>query len=234
MRRTDSVHVAVLTKAPLAGAVKTRLIPAIGAVDAARLHRKLVLQTVKTAAAADVGPVTVWGAPDVAHRFFRALVRRGLRCRPQPHGDLGHRMRHAFLAHAPSPTILIGTDCPVLTVDHLREAADIVRGRCDAVFLPAEDGGYALIGLGAPAAPPLFEDVPWSTTKVMAITRARLAALGYSWREPAVLWDVDRPEDLARWRGSPGESSLAGPIPLSRAIRVTAELEAAAASPSSR
>ncbi|NBS58336.1 MAG: DUF2064 domain-containing protein, partial [Betaproteobacteria bacterium] len=72
---------------------------------------------------------------------------------------------------------------------------------CDAVIAPAEDGGYPLIGLKHASAVP-FEGVAWSTAAVMGQTRARFAQLGWRWRELRMLWDVDRPEDLARLRES--------------------------------
>jgi glycosyltransferase A (GT-A) superfamily protein (DUF2064 family) len=65
------------------------------------------------------------------------------------------------------------------------------------VLIPAEDGGYVLIGLGQPCES-LLSNMEWSTATVMAETRKRLRALGLSWRELVPLWDVDTPEDFAR------------------------------------
>ena len=96
--------------------------------------------------------------------------------------------------------LLIGSDCPALTLDHLRTAADVLRDRAPAVVIPAEDGGYALIGLRTPE-PALFSDMPWSTPLVMNETRRRLRTLGLTWHEPVTLWDVDLPQDLERMRG---------------------------------
>ncbi len=195
----EPVHVAVFAKAPVAGTVKTRLIPALGARGAARLQRALTRRALRTAVDARLGPVTLWCAPDARHRFFRALQRAaGVDCRAQPDGDLGQRMHAAFRWHcARGPVLLIGTDCPALTVADLHAAARALRGGVDAVFLPAEDGGYVLIGLQQPR-PSLFEGVPWGTAGVMEQTRARLRAAGITWREPATLWDVDVPADLPR------------------------------------
>jgi glycosyltransferase A (GT-A) superfamily protein (DUF2064 family) len=92
---------------------------------------------------------------------------------------------------------VVGTDCPALTPYHLRTAAAHLRNGVDAVLIPAEDGGYALIGIQMPQ-PALFAGIAWGADTVAAETRRRLARLGLSWREPARLWDVDRPEDLAR------------------------------------
>lgn len=188
-----------MAKAPRAGYAKTRLIPALGAPAAARLHRQLSLRTLATAVAADLGPVTLWCAPDCRHGFFRALQRRyGVALRTQPETDLGERMAHVFAANADRPLLLIGTDCPALNVEHLRQAAEALQSAVDAVFITTEDGGYFLVGLKQPC-PELFADIEWSTARVMAQTRSRMSARGLRWHEAARLWDVDRAEDVARW-----------------------------------
>jgi glycosyltransferase A (GT-A) superfamily protein (DUF2064 family) len=104
----------------------------------------------------------------------------------------------AAAAHAArGAVLLIGTDCPALTPQHLRAAAGALAGGDDAVVLPAEDGGYVLVGVRAPH-PGLFEGIAWGGEQVMAQTRVRLRALGLRWSEPVTLWDVDRPDDLDR------------------------------------
>jgi rSAM/selenodomain-associated transferase 1 len=200
MRRAmaEPVAVAVLAKAPLPGLAKTRLIPALSAEGAAALQEKLIERAVTTAHKATVGPVTLWAAPDAAHPLFAALRQRfKVALTQQPDGDLGARM-HAAVVGANGPALVIGTDCPALTADHLRKAADALRSH-DAVSVPAEDGGYVLIGLRKPQAA-LFSGMKWGTAIVMAETRRRLQSLGLSWREFPMLWDVDTPEDLARLR----------------------------------
>lgn len=199
----DSVQIAVLTKAPVAGLAKTRLIPALGAQGAARLHRQLTLQTLRCAIDARIGPVTLWCAPDARHRFFRALRRStGIACRDQCTGDLGERMHQALRWHcAQGPTLLIGTDCPVLRPAHLRQAARALTEGADAVFIPVEDGGYMLVGLRRPQ-PSLFSGMTWSSASVMAETRSRASTLGLRLRELEPLWDVDLPADLERLRAT--------------------------------
>jgi glycosyltransferase A (GT-A) superfamily protein (DUF2064 family) len=91
---------------------------------------------------------------------------------------------------------LIGADCPALTPEHLHEAAEALK-RHDAVVLPAEDGGYVLIGLRRPIYA-LFAKMEWGADTVMDETRKRLVEGSLSWSEPTVLWDVDRPEDYER------------------------------------
>ena len=96
----------------------------------------------------------------------------------------------------PAGTLVIGTDCPALTPALLRQAANALATH-GATVVPAEDGGYVLIGMRQ-AAPQVFADVDWSTGRVMAQTRARLLEIGWRWQEFAPLWDVDRGEDLDR------------------------------------
>ncbi|MFZ4539667.1 TIGR04282 family arsenosugar biosynthesis glycosyltransferase, partial [Propionivibrio sp.] len=146
----DSVDIAIFAKAPQPGAAKTRLIPALGVAGAARLQRRLTLNALQLATCFESEKVTLWCAPDTHHRFFRALnVHRGVNICRQSGMDLGARMAHAFAAHG-GPLLLIGTDCPALQTAHLAAAAKLLRDGHDAVFIPAEDGGYVLVGLRCP------------------------------------------------------------------------------------
>lgn len=192
------IGVAILARAPIPGQVKTRLIPALGSDGAARLQAWLLRHTVEKALAADIGPVSLWCDGDprhpdfaICHAFDRVAVRL------QAAGDLGVRML-AALQESPSSagTLVIGTDCPAMTARHLHLAAQSLHDH-DAVVIPAEDGGYVLIGMKTPD-PRLFQGIPWGSDQVMAQTRRRLAELGWHWAEPASLWDVDRPADFER------------------------------------
>jgi rSAM/selenodomain-associated transferase 1 len=203
-RSAEAARLVVLAKAPVAGAVKTRLIPALGAEGAAALHRKLVRHALQTAVASALGPVELCCAPGPDHPFFtRCQEDFALGLTAQVPGDLGSRMAAAFDRVMPSgPTILTGSDCPSLTVEDLRAAARALAQGRDAVFAPTEDGGYALIGLRA-VEPALFEDIPWSTDSVMEMTRERMRDLDWTWKELPVRWDVDRPEDFRRLATDP-------------------------------
>lgn len=195
--------VAVLAKAPVAGLAKTRLAPEIGARAAARLQRLFTLATLRVSLGAALGPVQLWCAPDTGHRFFRMLhARCGVAVGSQVQGGLGDRMRAAaqahFAQHPELPLLMIGTDCPLLAPGHLQAAARALAAN-DAVLIPAEDGGYVLLGL-ARMRPEVFEDIAWSTPAVLAQTRDRLRAVGATWQELEALWDVDEPADLRRYQ----------------------------------
>ncbi len=199
MPRTRSEHsqvaVAILSRAPLPGQSKTRLIPALGSDGAAELQRRMLKGTVRSALAASLGPVRLWCAPDTAHPDFAACLELGpLSLHAQPTGDLGARML-AAIDHE-LPTLVVGTDCPGLIPLLLAQAA-MALGEAEAVVIPAEDGGYVLIGLRRPDAR-LFADIAWGGPLVLEETRQRLRDCGYRWRELAPLPDVDRPADLAR------------------------------------
>jgi len=189
--RRDAI--AVLAKAPVAGLVKTRLIPAIGAHAAAVLQERLTAHAVETAVAAGVGPVTLWCAPDATHSSFRDLAARlPVTLAEQPAGDLGARM----LAALQDGGLLIGSDCAAFTPGHLRAAAAALD-EADVVLIPAEDGGYVLIGMREPQ-PALFSDMKWGAPSVLAETRQRIASLTLKAIELPALWDVDTEADLAR------------------------------------
>src|SRR5262249_34069307 len=143
----------VFAKAPVAGAVKTRLVPLLGAEGAARLHAALARHALGIAAEARPAKLQLWCSPDASHPFFIECATR-FRCelRVQKGSDLGARMAHAFESDA--PLVLIGSDCPPLTAQHLENAWRLLASN-DAVFAPTEDGGYALVALSRPA-PSIF------------------------------------------------------------------------------
>ena len=190
--------VIVMAKAPVPGYAKTRLIPALGAVGAADLAARLLEHAVAQALAAELGPVDLCCAPDHTHITFASQAQRaGLVLSSQREGDLGARMGHAFDRWFPCSgrILMIGTDAPAIDAALLRQAAQALDDT-DAVFVPALDGGYALIGLRQPV-PPLFAGMVWSTASVMAVTRNRLLAAGLRHTELAPVADIDEPADLA-------------------------------------
>ena len=118
--------------------------------------------------------------------------------RPQVGEDLGARMHEALQAAVleHGAALLIGSDCPALDAARLRAAACALEDGTPAVFVPAVDGGYVLVGCSRPPPRSLFDGLPWGTPGVMAGTRARLRAAGWRWRELAPLRDVDTVQDL--------------------------------------
>jgi rSAM/selenodomain-associated transferase 1 len=200
------LRVLVFAKAPVPGRVKTRLAGTIGARGAARLYRRLVERVLHVAIGAEVGPVELWGAPTLKHPFFLACRRRfGVRLRRQCDGDLGQRMDDAIrrtLAEGYS-ALVMGGDVPSVTVEDLRRARRLLDAGTSVVIGPAEDGGYVLIAMTA-AHPVLFRRMGWGRADVLAHTRSRLTRADVNWIELSLRWDVDRPEDVRRWRRALG------------------------------
>ena len=195
-------RIVIFAKAPVAGRVKTRLIPALGAEGAARLAAQMLDHTIEEALATGF-EVELCGEPDAASWSEAAVARTA-----QGAGDLGERLaRAAHRALAAAPVLLIGADCPALDRSRLRAAAESLASH-DAVIHPAEDGGYALLGL-ARCDPSLFEGIAWSTASVGAETMGRIRGLGWSLDVRETLADVDEPADLIASTG----------FPLSRASR---------------
>ena len=129
--------------------------------------------------------------------------RHAVPLRAQASGDLGRRMALAIergLRRA-RRVVLVGSDCPALRPSDLRRAASRLAGGCDAVFAPAEDGGYTLVAMRR-ASHRVFASIEWGGPRVMSATRARLAAMGWRWSELPLVWDIDRPEDYRRLAAS--------------------------------
>lgn len=193
-----STAIIVFAKAPVPGLAKTRLAPALGEAGAAALAGRMLRHALAQATAADVGPVELCAAPDATHPALQAAAaEQGARLTEQGTGDLGLRMHRAFarslMRHG--RVLLIGTDAPALDAATLRQAALALQDH-DAVFVPALDGGYALVGQRS-ADPRWFSDMRWSHDRVMDETRERLRAAGVRWAELPPVADIDEPVDLA-------------------------------------
>ena len=198
-------YLIIFAKAPVAGAAKTRLIPALGAAGAAALAERLLEHAVVAGVAANLGGVELCVTPADTHpALVRQQARHGLTLTLQGDGDLGARMDRALTRalRDNGRVLLIGTDAPALDAAMLRRAAGALA-EADAVFVPALDGGYALVGVCRPA-PELFADVVWSTAQVMQQTRERAAASGLRLAELPAVNEIDEPSDLVHlpeaWR----------------------------------
>jgi len=198
-------HVAVFTRAPVAGASKTRLIPLLGGQGAAHAQRVMAWHALEMATALPDASVSLWCAGDVAHPFLQLCSAHfHVECVPQCDGDLGRRMadclQRGLAMH--EQVLLIGSDCPAMSTANLAQAADALDA-ARMVFIPAEDGGYVLVGARRGGLETgCFDEVDWGSAEVMAQTRRQLIAQGWKsgddWRESSPLWDVDTPEDFKR------------------------------------
>lgn len=198
----------IFAKAPEARRVKTRLIPAVGAEGAARLHAAFVRDVVARHRAAD-RRVVVWRSGDLAHPLWTGL---GVDLAVQPEGDLGDRLTAAFAAEMANgaAVVVLGTDSPTLP-PALVEQAFAALERHPVVIGPACDGGYYLIGMRGALAP-VFDGVAWGTESVFAHTAEALNAAGIDYAVLDFWYDVDRPDDLRLLRAL--RDRLPPPAPL--------------------
>lgn len=195
----NPVRIVVFAKAPQPGLAKTRLIPALGAQGAADLARRLLKNTLREALAAQVGRVELCVTPAATEPLWQTLdIPREVERTDQGEGDLGARMARAArrVIDGGESVLLIGTDCPELTADRLRQSAAALCD-FDTTLIPAADGGYTLLGLNR-FHPFIFEDIAWSTESVAFETLCRLRQLAWSVQSHPMLHDIDKPADL-KW-----------------------------------
>lgn len=191
-------HVVVFLRAPRLGRVKSRLAAGIGALAALRFYRDTSARLLRALARDRRWRLELWVTPDhrAGARWPVGVPRRG-----QGRGDLGMRMARAFARLPPGPAVIVGSDIPDLRPAHVA-AAFRALGGAEAVFGPAEDGGYWLVGLRRRPRVPrrLFAGVRWSSAQALADTLAGLPR-GMSVALLQRLADVDDAADYARWRG---------------------------------
>jgi uncharacterized protein len=190
----------IFTRYPTPGTVKTRLIPAIGAAGAARLHRQMTIRTLDRARELQqLLPVEIAVHFDGSNLQQMAdWLGADLIYQSQGEGDLGVRMNRSISTACQSAerVVLIGTDCPELTADMLAQAFELLLER-DLVLGAALDGGYYLIGMRQPQ-PELFIGVDWGTDRVLQQTLTIANRCNLSIGYTPTLADIDRPEDLPR------------------------------------
>lgn len=186
----------VFMREPRRGLVKRRLAAGIGDKAAFDFYRATAEKTLRLAR----DPrwcLSVAATPDSA---ARRLAGRGYDVVPQGRGDLGARMAAALARFPGEPAIIVGTDIPGLTVGHIARAFRLLR-RADAVFGPAKDGGFWLVGLRRPElARRAFAKVRWSGPHALADVRANLPATARI-AAAEMLEDVDDAAAYRRWRG---------------------------------
>jgi rSAM/selenodomain-associated transferase 1 len=195
----------ILVRAPRTGQAKTRLIPALGAAGAARLHERLTRHCLQTLAPSLHWRTELHCEPGINDPLFSAVAQEfRVERYAQVPGDLGQRMFGALSAACQRSrfAVLVGTDCPALTACDVRTAFARLEAGDDAVIGPAEDGGYYLIGLRR-VDPGIFAGIAWGGHKVLEATRECLKRCRWRWSELEARWDVDRPADLARLAQAP-------------------------------
>ena len=188
------IRLIIFLKAPRPGCVKTRLAQAIGDTAATTAYRFLVETLLKNLE--NISDVELRFSPDDAFDEIRPWLRPSWRAHAQGQGGLGQRLDSAFIeafASGAQRVVIIGSDCPGVTADHIRAAWTALDTK-ELVLGPARDGGYWLIGLRQ-SQPMLFHEISWSTERVFPQTLERAQAARLSVHLLPELRDIDTEAD---------------------------------------
>lgn len=188
---------------PRVGSVKTRLQPTLSAEEACAVHVELMRLTARSLVDAACGDVELWLDDEGDHPAIADCLQFGVarRCL-QYGGDLGARMHNALrdgLARY-GAVVLVGSDCPQLDPAYLHAAVGALED-ADLVFGPAEDGGFVLVGCSR-ISDGMFGTIRWGGATTLAESEARVKEMGLRSVRLAMRYDIDTPDDLARWRGT--------------------------------
>ncbi len=193
----------LFVKSPRQVPVKSRLAESIGKQAARTLYENFIRDILKTlsAVSAKTGcAIRVYVYPPGASQEMGEWLGNDYPCLPQQGGDLGERMKNAFLAGFAEGyrwVMIVGSDVPDITEAILTEGISRLEEDPGAVIGPARDGGYYLVGF-RPAAflPAAFENIPWGTDTVFAETMnvfreaRRQASLLPPWSDVDTLADL--------------------------------------------
>ncbi len=193
------VLLSIFTRVPVAGQVKTRLIPVLGVEGATELYTAMLDRTLRVARASSAEEINLCCTPVNSHPSIQELAEKyRLNTSVQYGQDLGERMHNAVRegVKSHSAVIILGCDCPSVELKDIDRAIEELGSGVDAVLGPALDGGYYLIGLREPC-DYLFENVRWGSNSVLDTTRSRMRERGMRWSELPAYRDIDEKEDLA-------------------------------------
>ncbi|MFY1615702.1 TIGR04282 family arsenosugar biosynthesis glycosyltransferase [Micromonospora sp. WMMD736] len=191
----------VVAKAPVAGAVKTRLCPPVTPAQAARIAAAALRDTLDAVRATPgVTPVLAWSGRLAEAEDADALTTalHGWSVLEQRGTGLGERLANAYAdvaaAYPGRPVVQIGMDTPQVTPGRLTAAVAGLRA-ADAVLGRAHDGGWWSLGLRDPLHARVLRDVPMSTSDTARDTWAALTGRGLRTAPLPVLRDVDEWSD---------------------------------------
>jgi uncharacterized protein len=190
---------AVMAKAPVAGQVKTRLLPSFTAEEAAELSRSLLMDQLSNLQALDTADFYLAFAPDDAQLVMEKLAPPCFHLFPQQGDDLGARMASVFerlfrMGH--KNIALIGGDLPPVPLGFFDQTYAFLESLKKRVVLgPSRDGGYYLVGCNQ-LTPEIFQAMRWSHSEVLTETQNKLASLKVDCHLLPLWFDIDTADDL--------------------------------------
>lgn len=191
----------IFTKSPVLGEVKTRLQPEYSQEQSLALHEKLLLNTLSLTESLNDLDIELCCTPNRNTLFFLDCENRfPITLSDQQGDDLGERMAFSLSVALQTygKVIIVGTDCPAIDGKYIEQAVQALEEH-DAVIGPAADGGYVLLGLRKFSIE-LFKDISWGSEVVLTQTKKVLNDLSWSYHELGIMHDIDRPEDLHRYK----------------------------------
>src|SRR5689334_24016831 len=202
-QRANLCALAVMTKAPRAGQVKTRLVPPLTLQEAAELNACFLRDTaaaIQGACGANAIGIGVY-TPIGSESDYMGILPVEFQLVPQRGEGFGERLACAaedLLRSGFSSVCLIDSDSPTVSTDAYRQAIKFLHEPGDRVVLgPSDDGGYYLIGLKRNHRE-VFEEIDWSTDRVFDQTRNRALASNLEVALLPLGYDIDDPATLRR------------------------------------
>ncbi|MEM7008188.1 MAG: TIGR04282 family arsenosugar biosynthesis glycosyltransferase [Thermodesulfobacteriota bacterium] len=188
----------IFVKYPQAGKVKTRLAKDIGNDEAAKIYSNMAQSIVENTMAVDnYKTIIFYDPPDKKTEIREWLGKKDLEFKPQLGNTLGDRITNAFdevYSLGRGKVVIIGSDCLDVSRDTIIKTIELL-GSFDVVLGPAEDGGYYLLGTNAHR-PELFENIDWSTSKVLNQTLENINKIGLTYKLLKTFKDIDTVDDL--------------------------------------
>lgn len=201
----DTTIAALFVRLPIPGRLKTRLAATLGAEGTCRLYQAMVTDILSTVRSSGL-PLWLFHDGGASSTLPRAWAEAASTVVAQQGAGIGERMMAAFehcFAEGIGQVLLIGSDLPGLDSELLKEAAMTLTAH-DAAIAPSLDGGYGLIALKRTTfRRHLFQDIPWSTARVLAATLAKFRESELEVRLLPSLQDIDTLEDLQTYWQAP-------------------------------
>jgi len=188
----------ILLKYPEAGKVKTRLAKDVGDQRAAEIYSEMSKTIIDNVSESNGYETVIFFTPPEKENEIRNWLRnKQCSITPQTGETLGNKIVNAFarvFSSGSDKAVIIGTDCIDVSSQTITQAINSLEN-VDVVLGPAEDGGYYLLGLNRPV-PEIFQEIEWSTDRVLHQTLERLKEMKLSYELLKTLKDIDTLEDL--------------------------------------